>query len=495
MPLVASRSRTCRAHASMCRQSSPLNWQYVINSSSGRSNNETATTAARSVSVAVSRSSLIVGVPSQKCRRASLASRSNSIWQKQPVHVTASGPRRFIAQPPRRAPPPRIAYSNSASVGNRVPAHWQYATASCQVTCTTGYLTGRANTLGKLAVGHRRLVEIKQRQSNQVRRPLVGVPTTVLAHHELATGQPHHTGAARLLGRGRRRLGPSCKRRQHDGSGQRGDDVVTATTHFTHCDAPGGVGDSVGAGNRRRHRPRLNRQITTCPALNRAEWAAGFALVVLPPFPQNAAAVPAMETQPDHPNDAQLVQRLKQRDKSALDELLQRYGGKMYGVAMQFMRNEHDAQEVMQDALLNVWRKIDSFESRSAFSSWLYRVTANAALMTLRKHRKHQADISMDAVPTDAPGAPLGLKQETETPGDALARHEFGEQVLAAVNRLEQPYRTAVLLRDVEEFSITEIAELTGASEAAVKSRIHRGRLALRKLLLPYLEAEPRQPT
>ena len=198
----------------------------------------------------------------------------------------------------------------------------------------------------------------------------------------------------------------------------------------------------------------------------------------------------AMEETPREMTDAQLVARLKQRDRRALEDLLRLHGAKLYGVAMQFMRDEPDAQEVMQDALVQVWKKIDSFEGRSAFTSWLYRGTANAALMALRKRKKHDTDVSLDALDGGAGGALLGAATDGEHPDAVLLRGELGERVRTAIEELPEPYRSAVLLRDVEEFSISEVAELTAATEAAVKSRLHRARLALRERLLPYLKGK-----
>ena len=189
-------------------------------------------------------------------------------------------------------------------------------------------------------------------------------------------------------------------------------------------------------------------------------------------------------------SDAQLVERLKQRDRSALDELVQIHGAKLYGVALQFMRHEADAQEVVQDALVAIWNKIGTFEGRSAFTSWLYRVTANTALMALRKHKRHERDVSLDDSASDAPGAALGLHDPAELPDRAILHGELGERVRTLMDRLPEAYRFIVLLRDVEELSLEEIAQTTGLSQAAIKSRLHRGRLLLREALLPYLSGE-----
>jgi RNA polymerase sigma-70 factor (ECF subfamily) len=150
------------------------------------------------------------------------------------------------------------------------------------------------------------------------------------------------------------------------------------------------------------------------------------------------------------------------------------------------LRDERAAQEAMQDALVNVWEKIGSFEGRSAFTSWLYRVTANAALMALRRSRRHAVHVNAD----DAHALrPLELSDPGELPGDALQRRELGEQVHVEIERLPEPYRTTVRLRDVEELPMEEVAELTGATVAAAKIRLHRARLTLRQRLLPYLKS------
>jgi len=196
---------------------------------------------------------------------------------------------------------------------------------------------------------------------------------------------------------------------------------------------------------------------------------------------------------PVRQDDELLVQRLKAREKSALEELLRLHGTKMYGVALQFMRNEYDAREAMQDALVSVWNKIGTFEGKSAFTSWLYRVTANAALMALRKKKRRENDVSLDAPANDDEELPPPVRRLSDDgplPDTAALTGELGEQVRAAIDRLPEPYRVVVLLRDVEELPMSEVMEATGLSEPALKSRLHRARLALRETLLPYLKGQ-----
>jgi RNA polymerase sigma-70 factor, ECF subfamily len=180
-----------------------------------------------------------------------------------------------------------------------------------------------------------------------------------------------------------------------------------------------------------------------------------------------------------------LVARLKARDKTALEELLREHGSRLYAVALQITRNETEAQEAVQDALITIWNKIDLFEGRSAFTTWLHRVTANAALMKLRKNKKFEQH-----VPLDAEEPVIQLTDPREGPGDTALRGELGERVRTAIDGLPEPYRTTVLLADVDELPMEEIASAMNVTVPAVKSRLHRGRLALRKVLQPYLDAQ-----
>jgi RNA polymerase sigma-70 factor (ECF subfamily) len=180
-----------------------------------------------------------------------------------------------------------------------------------------------------------------------------------------------------------------------------------------------------------------------------------------------------------------LVARLKARDKTALEDLLREHGGRLYAVALQIMRNETEAQEAVQDALITIWNKIDQFEGRSQFTTWLHRVAANAALMKLRKNKKFEQN-----VPLDAEEPVIQFADPREGPGDAALRGELGERVRTAIDGLPEPYRTTVLLADVDELPMEEIASAMNATVPAVKSRLHRGRLALREVLQPYLDAQ-----
>ncbi len=194
-------------------------------------------------------------------------------------------------------------------------------------------------------------------------------------------------------------------------------------------------------------------------------------------------------------DDATLVRRLQARDRSAMGDLLRLHGSKLYGVALQITRNETDAADAVQDALVNIWSKIENFEGRSAFTSWMYRVTANAALMKLRKNRRFDRHVSLDDTGPDDDRRPIELADSAADPSASLERTELGTRVRAAIDGLDEPYRTTVILADVDELAMDEIAQQMGVSVPAVKSRLHRGRLALRKVLEPYLRESERGET
>lgn len=194
-------------------------------------------------------------------------------------------------------------------------------------------------------------------------------------------------------------------------------------------------------------------------------------------------------------SDDALVTRAKEKDFDAFETLVERYQDKVYRLAFRFMRNETEAKEIVQETLLSVWRKLDGFKGDSQFSSWLYRVTANAALMRLRTQRRHPEVSTEELDPSfmDRGGPAYG---QVTSPGDNWARRpddelqseELRTQLQKAINELPEIYRTVFLIRDVDGFSTEETAEALDISVPTVKTRLHRARIALREAIAKYFD-------
>ncbi len=190
-----------------------------------------------------------------------------------------------------------------------------------------------------------------------------------------------------------------------------------------------------------------------------------------------------------------LIQRLRARDTGALEALMEQYAGRVYRVAFGITRNPADADEVVQDVFLTLFNKVDSFEGRAALGSWLYRVATNAALIKCRGKRA-QLEVKLeDCLPTFlADGQRAGersflLADWSQSPEDWLFSKETRVALERALQALPAHYRAVLILRDVEELSNEDIAEVTGESVVSVKSRLHRARMALRELLTLTLES------
>ncbi|MBL8921136.1 MAG: sigma-70 family RNA polymerase sigma factor [Myxococcaceae bacterium] len=180
--------------------------------------------------------------------------------------------------------------------------------------------------------------------------------------------------------------------------------------------------------------------------------------------------------------DSVLLVRAQAGDVSAFEQLVERHQQKVFAMASRMLRSDDDAAEVVQEAFLAAYRKLPEFRGESAFGSWVYRITANFALMRLR-HRK----VSLTVEEPD--GAPNFNERGSLIDDVADWSRDAEEQTLdaelrkaidGATAKLPEDHRQVFLLRDVEGLSYEEIAQVTGDSLAAIKSRLHRARLAMR---------------
>jgi RNA polymerase sigma-70 factor (ECF subfamily) len=193
--------------------------------------------------------------------------------------------------------------------------------------------------------------------------------------------------------------------------------------------------------------------------------------------------------------DADLVEALRREDPDAAEQLVERFGDRVYRLAMRITGVKEDAEEAAQDALWTAARKINTFKGESAFGSWLYRITANAAYQKLRGRRAKAREIALDDVlPTlDDDGRHFEPMADWSSRVDEQALNgELREVLERAIDRLPPDYRTALVMHDVEGLSNPDIAETLGISLPAVKSRVHRSRLFVRKELADYLGEDGR---
>ena len=188
--------------------------------------------------------------------------------------------------------------------------------------------------------------------------------------------------------------------------------------------------------------------------------------------------------------DGSLVAALRRGDPTAAEQLVAAYSDRAIRLATGITGNAQDAEEVVQDALLSVIQKIDTFRGDAAFGSWLYRIVANAAYQRCRRRRRHNADVSLDKLlPVfDQAGRHVAPMADWSISIDDPARQTELRMVLTtAIDQLPPDYRTVVLMRDVEGLPHRQIAEALGLTVVNVKMRVHRARLFLRKRLEEHL--------
>ena len=195
--------------------------------------------------------------------------------------------------------------------------------------------------------------------------------------------------------------------------------------------------------------------------------------------------------------DADLVAALRREGADAMDQLVERYADRVYRLATRITGSREDAEEVVQDALWTVGRKINTFKGDSAFGSWLYRIAANAAYMKLRARRGKNREIALDEVMPALDSGGIHFEPVDDwSPrvDDRALQSELRSVLESAIGDLPPDYRTALVLHDLEGVSNPDIADTLGISLPAVKSRVHRSRLFLRKRLSEYLnDGAPRQ--
>lgn len=190
-------------------------------------------------------------------------------------------------------------------------------------------------------------------------------------------------------------------------------------------------------------------------------------------------------------DEGALVARLQAEDDTAYEEVVRRFGPRMLSVARRLVTQEQDAQDAVQDAFLSAFKSIGNFQGDAKLATWLHRIVVNAALMKLRSKRRKPESAIDDLLPKyHDDGHRRGNGDWRITHDTAVQTSEIREQVLAAIDQLPDMYREILMLRDIEELSTDETAQQLEITEGAVKTRLHRARLALRESLDPFMRGE-----
>ena len=190
------------------------------------------------------------------------------------------------------------------------------------------------------------------------------------------------------------------------------------------------------------------------------------------------------------PAEKELVDRVRTGDVDAFETLLDRHQDRTTRLVLSILKNPMDAEEVVQDVFLTVFEKIDRFRGEASFSTWIHRIAVNAALMRRRK-LKPGVDVSLDDVLPAFDDQGQIAAQVRDWPGefgDPVLQEEARTVIQAAVDKLDSKYQSVFVLRDVEGFSTGETAKILDLGIPAVKSRLHRARLFLRRELAAYFE-------
>ncbi len=190
-------------------------------------------------------------------------------------------------------------------------------------------------------------------------------------------------------------------------------------------------------------------------------------------------------------SDEILVEKVKHGDYLAFEELVVRYQNRVYRLAYRLTKNKMDAEDVLQDIFLQVYQKIKDFRGESAFSSWLYKISLNAAFMKLRKKRHRKEDPIEEAMPKFRPdGSYAGMVTNFSiSPENEALKAEAKMLIQEAIDKLPEEYRAVLVLRDAEGFSAEEVSQMLDLSVPAIKSKLHRARLFLRQKLENYFKA------
>lgn len=190
-----------------------------------------------------------------------------------------------------------------------------------------------------------------------------------------------------------------------------------------------------------------------------------------------------------HESDRELVEGLRRGDAAAYRELVREYEHRVFTIAFRMLGNRQEAEDVAQDVFVSLIRSIHSFRGESQFSTWLFRVAVNHVKNHVKylRRRRQQLKVAWDAhegwEPQAADDGHFPTVGRIDRPDQETSARELAAKALSALGEIEDEFREALVLREIEGLSYDQIAEITGVPEGTVKSRIHRARAALHRIV------------
>jgi len=186
-------------------------------------------------------------------------------------------------------------------------------------------------------------------------------------------------------------------------------------------------------------------------------------------------------------DEIKLIERAKKGDRLAISELVNKYSERIYNLALRILRNHEDAEDILQETFLTVIEKLDQFDGRSQFFTWVYRIATNASLMKLRKkkvvfQKMDDNDDFQDSIESRV------FVDWTQDASFDIYDQEVKKKIDGAINNLSDIYRSVFVLRDIEGLSIKETSEILSITQENVKIRLRRARQFLRDYLSDYFE-------
>lgn len=181
-------------------------------------------------------------------------------------------------------------------------------------------------------------------------------------------------------------------------------------------------------------------------------------------------------------NEILLIKRSQKGDINSFEELIKEYKKIAYNIALKMLKNKEDAEDVSQEALIKVYKSINRFNMDSSFKTWLYRIVVNTCLDHVRKNKENPISIDQP-IRSGHDEFYMDVEDNRPTPQEVLETKLTQKMVMDAVNELEEDFKSIIILRDINDLSYEEIAEVLECNIGTVKSRISRGRQKLKEIL------------